>query len=106
MMPMKTIRTTLVSVIFRQLGSCFGLFDINTIYVHVIKYKNSFALISKQARRACQRLTFLSVCNTRTNKLYIVYINTLCTNMVNLDCMTDLTKYGKPRVYDRFDQIW
>jgi len=28
MMPMKTIRTTLVSHIFRQFSSCFGLFDI------------------------------------------------------------------------------
>jgi hypothetical protein len=28
MMPMKTIRTTLVSHIFRQFASCFGLFDI------------------------------------------------------------------------------
>jgi hypothetical protein len=28
MMPLKTIRTTLVSAIFRQFGRCFGLFDI------------------------------------------------------------------------------
>jgi hypothetical protein len=28
MTPMKTIRTTLVSAIYRQIGSCFGLFDI------------------------------------------------------------------------------
>jgi len=28
MRPMKTIRSTLVSAIFRQFGSCFGLFDI------------------------------------------------------------------------------
>ena len=27
MTPLKTIRTTLVSVIFRQFGRCFGLFD-------------------------------------------------------------------------------
>jgi len=26
--PLKTIRTTLVSAIFRKFGSCFGLFDI------------------------------------------------------------------------------
>jgi hypothetical protein len=26
--PMKIIRKTLVSAIFRQIGSCFGLFDI------------------------------------------------------------------------------
>jgi len=28
MTPLKTIRTTFVSTIFRQLGSYFGLFDI------------------------------------------------------------------------------
>jgi hypothetical protein len=28
MTPMKGIRTTLVSAIFRQFGRCFGLFDI------------------------------------------------------------------------------
>jgi len=28
MIPLKAIRTTLVSAIFRQFGSCFELFDI------------------------------------------------------------------------------
>jgi len=28
MMPLKTIRKMLVSAIFRQFGSCFGLYDI------------------------------------------------------------------------------
>jgi hypothetical protein len=28
MTPMKTIKTMLVSAMFRQFGSCFGLFDI------------------------------------------------------------------------------
>jgi len=28
MTPLKTIRTTLVAAIFKQFGSCFGLFDI------------------------------------------------------------------------------
>jgi hypothetical protein len=42
MTPMKTIRTTLVSAIYRQIGSCFGLFDIagQTQYTYiVVKYK-------------------------------------------------------------------
>jgi hypothetical protein len=28
MTPMKTIKTTLVSAIYRKIGSCFGFFDI------------------------------------------------------------------------------
>jgi len=28
MTPLKTIRTTLASIIFRKFGSCFGIFDI------------------------------------------------------------------------------
>jgi hypothetical protein len=51
MMSMKTIRTMLVSAIFRQFGSCFGLFDIagSTQYTYiVVKYKiNLHSLQSK-----------------------------------------------------------
>ena len=42
MTPLKTIRTTLVSAIFRKFGNCFGLFDIagKTKYAYiVVKYK-------------------------------------------------------------------
>ena len=49
-----SIRTTLVSRIFRQFGSCFGLFD-----------------IAKQDRKLYQRLAFLPLSKARTNKLYI-----------------------------------
>jgi hypothetical protein len=41
---MKTIRTTIVSAIYRRIGSCFGLFDIagQTQYMYnVDKYKIS-----------------------------------------------------------------
>jgi len=38
MTPWKTIRMTLVSIIFRQFGSCFGLFDIagQTQYTYIV----------------------------------------------------------------------
>jgi hypothetical protein len=42
---MKTIRTTIVSAIYRQIGSCFGLFDIagQTQYTYnVDKYNINF----------------------------------------------------------------
>jgi len=42
MTPLKTLRTSLVSDIFRQFGSCFGTFDIagKTQYTYiVVKYK-------------------------------------------------------------------
>jgi len=42
MTPMKTIRTTLVSAIYRQIGSCFGLIDIagQTQYTYIaVKYE-------------------------------------------------------------------
>ena len=52
---MSLIRTKLVLAILRQFSSCFGLFDIagQTQYRYiVVKYKNQFALTTKQARRA------------------------------------------------------
>jgi hypothetical protein len=54
MTPMKTIRTTLVSAIYRQIGSCFGLFDIagQTQYTYiVVKYKINLHLLREMLEK-------------------------------------------------------
>ena len=48
----KTIRTTLISALFRQFDSFFGAID--TIYVHCRKIYNSFPLAAKQVRKTRQ----------------------------------------------------
>jgi hypothetical protein len=62
MTPMETIRTTLVSAIYRQIGSYFGLFDIagQTQYTYiVVKYKINLHSLGE-----------IPVSKARTNKLY------------------------------------
>jgi hypothetical protein len=57
----------IVSALFRQFGSCFGLFGIPG----QTQYTNEFALSGKQARKACQRLAFLPVSKACTNEFDI-----------------------------------
>ena len=72
----KPMRTTIVSALFRQFGSCFGLFFLalqdkyNTYNVICQKIYNSFVLSTKQNRKVCQRLTFIPVTKACTNKFY------------------------------------
>jgi hypothetical protein len=62
MTPMETIRTTLVSDIYSQIGSYFGLFDIagqiQYTYI-VVKYKINLHSLGE-----------IPVSKARTNKLY------------------------------------
>jgi serine/threonine protein kinase len=46
---LKTIRTTLVSIIFRQYGRCFGIFDIATFRMYRVLGKGGFGEVC-----ACQ----------------------------------------------------
>ena len=81
---LKTIRTKVVSVLFRQLGSCFGNYGIavKTQFLCTLsEYAILFALSAQQGRKACQMLSFLPVSKAHRNKLYIFQ---LCTYIVYL----------------------
>ena len=61
MTPMETIRTTLVSAIYRQIGSCFGLFDIagQTQYTYiVVKYKINLHSLGKMLQKLARGSIF------------------------------------------------
>ena len=71
--PMKTIRTTIVSAIYRQIGSCFGLFDIagQTQYTcNVDKYKINFHSLGDMLEK---RVDFLSVSKAQSNLSYVTF---------------------------------
>jgi hypothetical protein len=80
MTPLKTIRTTLVSVICRQLGRCFGLFDIAwwTQYTYIVaKYKiNLHSLRNRLEKQLFLKLVQINYIFPRqcTYGIIIVYL--------------------------------
>jgi hypothetical protein len=62
---------------FRQFGTCFGLFDIaeKIKFTYIISKKYFLIAIDmKQARKACQKFTFLPVSKAHTSDNTCVYI--------------------------------
>ena len=92
MTPMKTIRTMLASVIFRQFGSCFELFDIAgyTQYTYnmyiVIKYQiNLHSLRNRLDKLAKGSLFYLFLKLVQINfiftdnvRILYIYMTVLC----------------------------
>jgi hypothetical protein len=82
MTPMKTIRTTLVSAIYRQIGSCFGLFDIAgqtqfdvankyTMYVNCRKIYNLCVRALETGRKSTLWQAFVASFPASANSFYI-----------------------------------
>jgi len=74
MAPLKTIKTTLVSAIFRQFGSCYL----------ILQDKHNLHTLSLNIKLICtrQRLAFLPISKACTNKFYIFL---QCTYIVYIE---------------------